>query len=126
MSIPTELKYTKTHEWIKTEANIITVGITHFAQAQLGDLTFVELPAAGDNVDAEQDVAVIESVKAASDIYAPVAGTIEAVNEDLEMSPENINNDPYGDGWIFKINVADPSALEGLLDAAAYSEIAPE
>jgi len=126
MSIPADLKYTNTHEWVRIEDDVITVGITHFAQAQLGDLTFVELPTSGDAVTAEQDIAVIESVKAASDIYAPASGTVEASNDNLEMSPELINQDPYGDGWIFKIKIDDPSSLDSLLDDAAYAEIAPE
>jgi glycine cleavage system H protein len=105
---------------------VVTVGITDFAQDQLGDVVFVELPDVGDHVDAEQPVAVVESVKTASDIYAPVAGTITAVNEDLESSPENINAGPYGEGWLFRLEIDDPSDLDGLLDADAYERTAEE
>lgn len=125
MKIPSELKYTRSHEWVRPEADAVVVGITDFAQAQLADLTFVELPQVGAQVQAGQAVAVVESVKAASDIYAPVAGEVVAVNEALDQAPEAINQQPYADGWLFKLKPGNPADLEGLLDAAAYRELAP-
>ena len=122
-NVPTELKYAASHEWIRDEGNgIYTVGISEHAQELLGDMVFVDLPDVGDNVSAGDDVAVAESVKAASDIYAPIAGEIVAVNEELEDSPELVNSDPYGDGWLFKIKIDDDSDLANLLDADGYSE----
>lgn len=121
-NVPTELKYAASHEWIRDEGDgIYTVGITEHAQELLGDMVFVDLPEVGDNVSAGDDVAVAESVKAASDIYAPIAGEIMAVNEELEDSPELVNSDPYGDGWLFKIKADDETEVEGLLDAEGYA-----
>ena len=121
-NIPEDLKYTKTHEWIRLDDDgEVTVGITHHAQQLLGDLVFVELPEVGAEMNAEDNCAVIESVKAASDSYAPVAGEISAVNDDLADAPETINADPYGDGWIWKMSDTDPSALDSLMDAEAYA-----
>jgi len=121
--IPAELKYASTHEWVRNEGDgTITVGITEHAQDLLGDMVFVELPEEGDTVAAGDDCTVAESVKAASDIYSPVTGEIIAVNEELEDSPELVNSDPYGDGWLFKMKVDDATELEGLLDADGYRE----
>ncbi|MBA3989189.1 glycine cleavage system protein GcvH [Aliidiomarina maris] len=121
-NVPTELKYAASHEWVRSEGNgIYTVGITEHAQELLGDMVFVELPEEGDTFSVGDDCAVAESVKAASDIYAPLSGEIVEVNEDLEDSPESVNNDPYGDGWLFKIKADDDSELKNLLDAEAYS-----
>ena len=121
-NVPNELKYAASHEWIRDEGDgVYTVGISEHAQELLGDMVFVELPEVGDNVAAGDDVAVAESVKAASDIYAPIAGEIVSVNEELEDSPELVNSDPYGDGWLFKIKADDESELESLLDAEGYS-----
>ncbi|MCH8501898.1 MAG: glycine cleavage system protein GcvH [Aliidiomarina sp.] len=121
-NVPTELKYAASHEWIRDEGDgIYTVGITEHAQELLGDMVFVDLPEVGDNVSAGDDVAVAESVKAASDIYAPIAGEIVAVNEELEDSPELVNSDPYGDGWLFKIKADDETEVGGLLDAEGYA-----
>lgn len=121
-NVPTELRYAASHEWIRDEGDgIYTVGITEHAQELLGDMVFVDLPEVGDNVSAGDDVAVAESVKAASDIYAPIAGEIMAVNEELEDSPELVNSDPYGDGWLFKIKADDETEVEGLLDAEGYA-----
>ncbi|WP_108651657.1 glycine cleavage system protein GcvH [Dongshaea marina] len=120
-NIPSELKYTTSHEWIRVEENDeVVLGITEHAQELLGDMVFVELPEVGREIDAGEDCAVAESVKAASDIYSPVGGEILAVNEDLEDSPENVNSDPFGDGWIVRIKLSDPSELAELLDAEAY------
>lgn len=121
--VPKELKYAPSHEWIRDEGDgVYTVGITEHAQDLLGDMVFVELPEVGDNVAAGDDCAVAESVKAASDIYAPVGGEVVAINEDLEDSPELVNSDPYGDGWLFKIKIDDDGDLANLLDADGYSE----
>ncbi|WP_404399953.1 glycine cleavage system protein GcvH [Idiomarina seosinensis] len=120
-NIPADLKYASTHEWVRDEGDgTFTIGITEHAQDLLGDMVFVELPDVGDKVDTGDDIAVAESVKAASDIYAPISGEVTAVNEDLEDSPETVNNDPFGDGWLFKIKADDSSELQNLLDAEAY------
>lgn len=122
-NIPSDLKYASSHEWVRNEGDgIVTVGITEHAQGLLGDMVFVDLPDVGDEFAAGDDCAVAESVKAASDIYAPVAGEIVEVNEELEDAPENVNNDAYGDGWLFKIKLEDASELEELLDAEGYAE----
>ncbi len=123
-TIPKELKYTATHEWVRNEGDgIYTIGLTEHAQDLLGDMVFVELPEVGSNVDTGDDIAVAESVKAASDVYAPITGEIVEINEELESSPESVNSDPYGDGWLFKIKATDPSELDGLLDAEAYQAV---
>jgi glycine cleavage system H protein len=122
-NIPTELKYVESHEWLRKEADgTITVGITDFAQAALGDVVFVELPEVGTEVEADEDIAVVESVKAASDVYAPIAGKIVAVNEDLADAPEKVNDDPYGDAWFFRMEPTDPNVLDGLMSAEDYAE----
>ncbi|MES2077540.1 MAG: glycine cleavage system protein GcvH [Pseudomonadota bacterium] len=122
MNIPADLKYTESHEWVRLEADgSVTVGITEFAQDALGDIVFVELPKVGNSYDAGADAAVVESVKAASDIYAPVAGEVIAVNEDVVSAPEAINADAYA-AWLFKIKPSDAGAIDGLLDAAAYGK----
>ncbi|WP_127347521.1 glycine cleavage system protein GcvH [Pseudidiomarina mangrovi] len=126
-NIPKELKYASTHEWVRNEGDgIYTVGITEHAQDLLGDMVFVELPEVGANVAAGDDVAVAESVKAASDIYAPIAGEIVAINDELEDAPETVNSDPYGDGWLFKIKADDVSEVDALLDAAGYQAVIDE
>lgn len=122
-NVPQDLKYTQTHEWISTEADgTVRIGITDHAQEALGDLVFVELPSVGDELDQGDACAVVESVKAASDIYSPLTGKVVAVNEDLEDDPGMINNDPYGDGWLFELAPADETESDGLLDAATYEE----
>ncbi|MBA5688764.1 glycine cleavage system protein GcvH [Rugamonas apoptosis] len=122
MNIPADLKYTESHEWVRLEADgTVTVGITEYAQDALGDIVFVELPKVGTTYGAGDDAAVVESVKAASDIYAPVAGEVVAINEDVVNAPESINADAYG-AWMFKIKPADANAINGLLDAAAYGK----
>jgi len=120
---PEDLYYTSSHEWLKLDDNAVaTVGISDFAQSELGDVVYVELPEAGSMVNARDEVSVIESVKTASDIYAPVSGEIVAVNEELENSPESVNTSPYDDGWLFKIKLSDESELDDLLSAEAYTE----
>lgn len=122
MNIPADLKYTESHEWVRAESDgTVTVGITEYAQDALGDIVFVELPKVGKSYTAGDDAAVVESVKAASDIYAPVSGEVIAVNEDVASAPESINTDAYA-AWLFKIKPADASAIDGLLDAAAYGK----
>ena len=126
-NIPAELKYTSSHEWIRNEGNgVVTVGITEHAQELLGDMVFVELPEVGESVDKGDDVAVAESVKAASDIYAPVTGEIVEVNEELEDSPELVNSNAFTDGWMFKIKLADESEIDTLLTAEGYQNAIDE
>lgn len=122
--IPENLKYTKDHEWLRMETDgTAVIGVTDYAQNSLGDVTFVELPETGDHFDIGESFGVVESVKAASDLYMPVAGTVSAVNEALADTPESVNSDPYGDAWMVRIQPDDPAALEALMDAAAYGEI---
>jgi len=122
MNNPADLKYTESHEWLRAEADgTFTVGITEYAQDALGDIVFVELPKIGKTFAAGEDCAVVESVKAASDIYAPVGGEVVAVNESLAGAPEQINQDAYG-AWLFKLKPANSSEIDGLLDAAAYGK----
>ena len=120
--VPTELKFLSTHEWVLVEDNVATIGVSDHAQELLGDLVYVELPEQGSTVAAGDSVGVIESVKAASDTYAPVSGEIIEVNDELEDAPEKINNDPYGDGWMYKIAIEDPEEIENLLNADAYTD----
>jgi len=121
-NVPAELKFLSSHEWVLVEDDIATIGVSDHAQELLGDLVFVELPELESSVSAGDSVAVIESVKAASDTYAPVSGEIVEVNDELEDSPERINDDPYGDGWMYKIKMEDPDEVGDLLDAEAYTE----
>lgn len=118
---PRELRYASTHEWARLEDGLATVGISDHAQQALGDVVYVELPKPGRQVSAGEEAGLIESVKAASDLYAPVSGAIAAVNDALEEAPETVNADPYGAGWLFKIAPEDPTELEHLLDADAYA-----
>ena len=123
MNIPADLKYTKSHEWVRVDTDgSLTVGITHHAQDLLGDMVFVENPAPGRTVSAGEECAVVESVKAASDVYAPVAGEILAANAEVEGSPEKINQDPYG-AWMFKMKPVNAAEVAGLLDAAGYKAL---
>ena len=119
--VRSDLKYRESHEWVRDEGDgTVTVGISDHAQAQLGDMVFVELPEVGNSYGQGDACAVVESVKAASDAYAPVSGEVTEVNDALEDAPEAVNTDPYGDGWMFKMKLSDPSELDGLLDAEAY------
>lgn len=125
--IPSDLRFAEGHEWVsQEEEGVVKVGISDHAQNQLGDLVYVELPEEGDTFSKGDTVAVVESVKAASDIYAPVSGEVVVVNKALEDSPEIINNDPYGDGWLFSIRMDDPSEVDELMDAEAYGEMIDE
>jgi glycine cleavage system H protein len=123
VDVPDDLRYTDDHEWLRVEEDQGTVGITAYAADQLGDIVFVELPAVGTSLTARQPFGVVESVKAVSDLYAPVAGEVMAVNEQLAGQPELVNNDPYGDGWMLRLRLADGATPEGLKDAAAYREL---
>lgn len=119
---PNDLRYAATHEWAAVDDDVATVGISDFAQEALGDVVFVELPEAGQLVRAGEEAAVVESVKAAADVYAPLTGTVLAVNEALEEAPELVNEAPYGDGWFFRMRIDNEAELDDLLDAAAYRE----
>ena len=124
---PKELKYAVTHEWTLDEGEgVVSVGITDYAQESLGDVVYVELPEVGEKVSAADEAGAVESVKAASDIFAPVSGEVIAINEDLEDAPETINDSPYGDGWFFKLKMSDPSELKHLLSADEYIESVEE
>lgn len=127
MQIPDNLRYTTSHEWVSDPVDgVVTVGITDYAQDQLGDVVFVELPEVGADVSAGEPVAVVESVKTASDIYTPVSGSVASVNADLDDAPERINESPFESGWLFKVRVADAGQLSGLLDAGAYQRAVEE
>ena len=123
MNIPEELRYTNDHEWVRVEGEQVRVGITDYAQDALGDVVFVELPKVGDTVEVGGSIGEVESTKSVSDLYAPISGTVAAVNDMLDASPGKLNEDPYGEGWLCLLNVGDASQLEGLLDAAAYTEL---
>jgi len=120
MEFPEELKYTAEHEWVLVEGDLAVIGITDFAQDSLGDVVFVELPEVGTEVTTGKAFGVVESVKAVSDVYAPVSGTVVESNEELPDAPEILNTSPYGDGWMIKIRMSDPGELDGLMDAVAY------
>ncbi len=120
--IPKELRYTQSHEWVRQEGEgLVTMGITDHAQEQLGDLVFVELPEVGRELSIEEEFGVVESVKTASDLYAPLSGEVVEVNEELADAPELVNNDAYGDGWLLKLKLADEGELDTLLDSATYA-----
>lgn len=121
--VPGGLRYTKSHEWVREEGGVLVIGITDHAQDLMGDMVFVELPKPGTRVEVGKECAVVESVKAASDVYAPVAGEVTAINETLAQAPETLNGDPYGEGWLFKIHPADAGAVHALLDASAYEAL---
>ncbi len=123
MNTPDDLRYSSDHEWVRVEGDRATIGITDYAQDALGDVVFVQAPEMGAAVTAGAGISEVESTKSVSDIYAPLAGTIVAVNADLEDAPERINADPYGEGWICVIELADPAELDGLLDAEAYRKL---
>lgn len=124
MNIPANLKYTKDHEWIKVEGNEAVVGITDFAQSQLGDIVFIEIETEGETLEMEEVFGTIEAVKTVSDMFMPVSGKVVAVNEKLADNPEVVNKDPYGDGWMVRIELTDASQLDDLLSADQYKEIA--
>ena len=117
---PDDLKYTPEHEWVRVEDDTAVVGITHFAQDQLGDIVYVSLPEAGDTISPGASIGELESTKSVSDLFAPVSGVVTGRNEQLDQTPELINADPYGEGWLIKVRIDDPAAVASLLDAAAY------
>jgi glycine cleavage system H protein len=123
MNIPQELKYTKDHEWISIEGNVATIGVTDFAQRELGDIVFVDISAIGKELNAGDVFGTVEAVKTVSDLFLPVAGTITEVNSGLESAPEKVNTDPYGDGWMVKMTIKNTEDIATLLDAAAYSSM---
>jgi len=121
--VPTDLRYTKDHEWVRVDGDEATVGITEYAASQLGDIVFVELPDAGRKLDQHATFGVVESVKAVSDLFAPVSGEVLATNDALTGAPELVNGEPYGEGWMIRIRLADPAETDGLLDASAYDAL---
>ena len=123
MSYPVELKYTQDHEWVLIEGDTATVGITWHAQDSLGDIVFAQLPEVGAEFESGDVCAELESVKAVSDVYAPLSGEVTEINEDLDGAEESINQDPYGDGWMFKIRLSEPSGLDELMDSTAYQKL---
>lgn len=123
MNIPENLKYTKDHEWVSVEGNIATIGVTDFAQGELGDIVYVEVETEGETLDKEEVFGSVEAVKTVSDLFMPVSGEITAFNTDLESNPEVVNSDPYGKGWMIKVVLSDASELDSLLDAAAYASL---
>lgn len=123
MSLPADLKYTKDHEWVRIEGDVATVGITDFAQGELGDIVYVEVETEGETLDKEEVFGTVEAVKTVSDLFLPLTGEIIEFNADLESEPEAVNEDPYGKGWMIKIKFSDESELDTLLDVAAYQEI---
>jgi glycine cleavage system H protein len=123
MNIPAELKYTKDHEWVKIEGDIATVGITEFAQSELGDIVYVEIETVGETIAQEEIFGSIEAVKTVSDLFMPISGEILELNEELDGNPELVNSDPYGEGWMVKVKISDASEIENLLDAEAYKSL---
>ena len=123
MKTPSNLKYTKDHEWVKVEGNVVTVGITDFAQGELGDIVYVEVDNLDETLDSEAVFGTVEAVKTVSDLFMPVAGEIIEFNESLEEEPEKVNEDPYGAGWMIKVKLSDPKGIENLLDATAYTTL---
>ncbi len=123
MTFPENLKYTKDHEWMKIEGDTGTIGITEYAQGELGDVVFVELPTVGKALKQHDSFGTIEAVKAVSDLYAPVSGTVSEINKELEKTPETVNKDPYNAGWMVKVKLSNASEVSGLLDAAGYKAL---
>ena len=123
MKIPEDLKYTKDHEWVRVEGNVATVGVTDFAQSELGDIVFVEIETLDEELEKEEVFGSVEAVKTVSDLFMPIGGTVIEINENIESSPELVNSDPYGDGWMIKIEINESSDIENLLSAEAYSNL---
>ncbi len=123
MNVPENLKYTKDHEWVSVEGDVATIGITDFAQGELGDIVYVEIETVGDELDREEVFGSVEAVKTVSDLFMPVSGEILEFNEELESAPETVNSDPYGKGWMIRVKLSDTSQLDSLMDAAAYKEM---
>ncbi len=123
MNIPQELKYTKDHEWVKIDGNVATIGVTDFAQGELGDIVYVEVETVGETMEREEVFGTVEAVKTVSDLFLPLAGEIIEFNESLEDTPEKVNTDPYGDGWMVKIQITDEDEIAGLMSAEEYKEL---
>ncbi len=123
MNVPAELKYTKDHEWVKIDGNVAIVGITDYAQSELGDIVYVEIETEGEDLANEEVFGTIEAVKTVSDLFMPLSGKVSEFNAELETNPEKVNEDPFGDGWMIKIEMSDESELQGLLDAEAYQAL---
>lgn len=123
MNIPQDLKYSKDHEWVRVEGDTVTIGITDFAQGELGDIVYVDVDSQGETLNAEEVFGTVEAVKTVSDLFMPVSGEVLELNSILESEPEKINSDPYGDGWVIKVKISDASELDNLLDAAAYKDL---
>ena len=123
MNVPADLKYTKDHEWVKIEGDVATIGITEFAQSELGDIVYVEIETIGESIEQEEVFGSVEAVKTVSDLFMPLSGEILEFNENLESNPELVNSDPYGEGWMIKVKLSDASQIDSLLDAAAYEGI---
>lgn len=123
MNIPAELKYTKDHEWIRVDGDEATIGITDFAQGELGDIVYVEIETEGESLNSEEVFGTVEAVKTVSDLFMPVSGEVVAINGDLEGAPEKVNGDPYGDGWMIKVKLSDTGEVDGLLSADQYKEL---
>jgi glycine cleavage system H protein len=126
MAIPKDYKFTKTHEWVKVDGDIATIGITEFAQGELGDITYLELPSAGTTLNQSEPFGVVESVKAASDVYAPISGEVVEENNAAIDAPETVNSAPFTDAWLIKVRIGDSSQLDGLMDADAYEKLVAE
>ena len=123
MNFPEELKYTKDHEWVRVDGDMVTIGITEFAQGELGDIVYVEIETEGETLDAEEVFGTVEAVKTVSDLFLPVSGEVTEVNEALQDAPELVNSDPYGEGWMIKLAMNDASQLDGLMSASEYQEM---
>ena len=123
MNIPPELKYTKDHEWVKIDGEIATIGITDFAQQELGDIVYIEIESIGETLDAEEVFGTVEAVKTVSDLFMPLSGEVLEFNADLEDTPESVNDDPYKSGWMIKVKIEDPSQISDLLDFDAYKQL---
>lgn len=123
MNIPSNLRYSKEHEWVRVEGDMAVIGITDFAQSELGDMVFIEVETVGETLDKDEVFGSVEAVKTVSDLFMPVSGEIVEFNESVESSPESVNSDPYEEGWLIKVKMSDPSELDSLMDAAAYADM---
>ena len=123
MNFPSDLKYTKEHEWVRVEGDVATIGITEFAQSELGDIVFIDINTIGDSIDQDEIFGAVEAVKTVSDLFMPISGEVLEKNDDLDSSPESVNSDPYGAGWMIKVKMSNPSEMDGLLSAETYREM---
>jgi glycine cleavage system H protein len=123
MNFPSDLKYTKEHEWVRVEGDVATIGITEFAQSELGDIVFIDINTVGDSIGQDEIFGAVEAVKTVSDLFMPISGEVLEKNDDLDSSPESVNSDPYGAGWMIKVKMSNPSEMDGLLSAETYREM---